>query len=457
MTELFKYQKKGIRKINHFRGRALLADEMGLGKTIQALTWAWEKPEERCPAVIVCPAHLKMNWEREISIHLSAASSEILEGRKITKETPLDITWRKSFVVVNYDILDAWAEWLSGYGAKTLILDEAHFCKNPKARRTKAVKKIARKFKYKIAISGTPLTNRPSELFPALQIIRPDVFKSFFSFAREYCQLRKDRFGWRYDGAKNLPELHALLNRTCMIRRRKEDVLTQLPPKRRHVVPLQIEKPGEYRKARDRFLEWLRGRNPDKVDSAAQSQKLVQLGYLKRLAAELKYKAAQEWIADFLEESDGKLVVMGVHHAMVDSLHTDFPGSVILTGKTPAKEKQKAVDAFQHNPKTRLFIGNIQAAGTGITLTAASDLAFVELGWTPGEHTQAEDRIHRIGQTESAMVHYLIAKDTIEEDTAELLQRKFKILDEVLDGASGAEKDFDLLTMLENGLLKTLG
>jgi SWI/SNF-related matrix-associated actin-dependent regulator 1 of chromatin subfamily A len=231
-----------------------------------------------------------------------------------------------------------------------------------------------------------------------------------------------------------------------MIRRKKEEVLKELPAKQRTIIPMQITNKQEYKTIKNDFLDWMfESKGKAAAEKAKQAKALVKIGQLKQAVARGKMNGAIDWIKDFLEVED-KLVVFCTHKETINVLMEEFKGIVVkVDGST--KDKQAAVDAFQDNKNIRLFVGNIKAAGTGITLTAASNLAFLELGWTPGEHTQAEDRIHRIGQENAAVtIYYLIGQNTIEEDIIKLIDEKREVLDAVLDGKETDEES--LLTEL---------
>lgn len=434
MTELFAYQKVGVELIEKFRGRALLADEMGLGKTIQSLAWYREYLFPEGPAIVVCPAGLKWNWQNEARHHFGLRT-EVLEGMRAPRRA--GYISRRSIFVINYEILRnlAWVEFLRGLKPKLIIGDEVQRIQNPLAQQTKAFVALCRKIDHVILLSGTPLTNRPAELFTALSILRPKTYKSAPDFYWKYTQPEKIYGTWYYKGACNLPQLHAKLKKEMMIRRLKKDVLKDLPPKTRVILPVDIADRRQYTIALTNFIRWMRAFNPKKATAAERANKLVQLGYLRRLAARLKMVAVNDWISGFLNDSDGKLIVFGVHKKILKPLHKRFPNSVLVDGSVTGRDRQKAIDQFTNDKRCRLFFGNIQAAGVGWNGVAASAVAFVELTWDPASHIQAEDRIHRIGQKSAAMIYYLIARNTIESVMSAILQRKQRILDEVLDGS----------------------
>ena len=454
-TKLYPFQKEGVRQIDEFDGRVLLADEMGLGKTIQALTWLKKHPNIR-PVVIVCPAPLKWNWEREAKVH-TGLHTEVLNGTKVPLRGGLASC---KIIILNYDIIGAWLPWLLKLKPKVVILDEGHFVKNPRAKRSKYCRKLCAKAKHVLILSGTPLTNRPSELWPILHMVRPDLYPndSWPAYAQRYCKPRMTRYGWDFSGATRLPELHGILKKWMMIRRKKRNVLKQLPKKSRHIVPIEIRDRKQYELARKNLIQWVAmNYGMGRARKAKRSEALMRVMYLKRLTAKLKFREVIKWIENFLEETDEKLFVVVIHKVAVRTLKKKFPNSVVVDGSINAKKKQKAIDQFQTNPDTRLLIGNMQAAGVGITLTAASTGIIAEPGWTPGEHLQVEARLDRIGQKKPVNWYWLVAKDTIEERICEIIQKKQVILEAVLDGEDAGRdlQIFDqLISEIQKGKIK---
>jgi SNF2 family DNA or RNA helicase len=465
--ELFPFQKVGVGFIESRQGRALIGDEMGLGKTAQALAYLQLHPKLR-PAVVVCPASLKLNWQREAHMWLDNPVTHVLSGRKAE---PGLLPPKNDIFIINYDILDAWWETLLAEGVRAVIIDECHYIKNSKAKRTKASLKLARHSQVEsiIALSGTPIVNRPVEFFTTLNLLRRDLFPSFWRYAQEFCGARHNGFGWDFTGATKTNLLHEKV-KPLMIRRVKEDVLTELPPKRRQIVPVNLDNWDEYREEAQTLRDWIQeaieagvldleqAREMMQADKSrkqsAGAEALVLIEKLKQLCLKGKKKAACDWLHDYLETAD-KLVVFATHHATIDYLKEEMAryNPVVIDGRVSMNKRQEAVDRFQADPECRLFLGNIRAAGVGLTLTASNATCFLELGWTPGEHDQAEDRVHRIGQTaDSVMAYYLIASGTIEEDIAQLLDKKRRVLDAVLDGK--ATEETSLLMELLN-LYKT--
>lgn len=463
---LFRYQLEGVNFIEATNGRTLVADEMGLGKTAQALAWLQLHPELR-PAIVVVPASLKLNWAQEARMWMSNPQTQILSGTD--PNTPIT----GEIIIINYDILpnqykkfkDAngkkkekelprtgWVDYLKDLKPRVLIFDECHYFKNNDTHRTKAVKSLAKSAPHVLCLSGTPIVNRPIEAYNALKIIDPENTPSVWEYGKRYCDLSHDRFGWDFSGASNTDELHKKLTSSIMIRRIKADVLTDLPDKLYSLVPLEMTNAREYRTAEKDLMTWIHKNKGALAAKKAQAAKaLVQIETLKQIAVNEKMEAAIQWIKNFLEV-DGKLIVFAVHTAAVDRLMEEFgPIAVKIDGSTPTGKRQAVVEQFQNNPAIRLFVGNIRAAGVGITLTAASNVAFLELPWTPGELSQAEDRAHRISQKDTVNVYFLIAAGTIENAIAEMLEAKRGIVDAVTDGI---EDSRNIITQLISRYLK---
>jgi len=446
-TKLKKYQKIGVRKISRFKGRVLLADEMGTGKTLQVLKWIDIHPKVS-PVLVVCPASLKWVWEMQAKNHIHKRGSVI----ESTKAKPL--SKYNKLIIINYEILHHWTKYLAKLKIKTIVLDECHYIKSRSAKRYKTIKAFAKNIPYIICMSGTPLTNRPSELWTTLNLIQPKMFPSFFSYAFKYCHPVKKPWGWEYKGASHLNELHTKLKETMMIRRLKKDVLKELPDKTREIIPHNLKKFKIYKKAEVDFIRWLSKKSLIKAKKAAKAEAVVKLGYLLRLAAKLKLSKVIKWVDDYLENEDGKLVIFCKHTKIIKRLYNRYKDISVMVDGSVVKHKRKlAIMQFQKNKKVRLFIGNIIAAGVGIDLWASSTCVFAELDWVPGNMTQAEDRLHRIGQKDSVTIYYQIAKNTIEEKLCKILQQKQEILNATLDGGK-IKNDFDVFDRLQKSLLK---
>lgn len=442
---LYDFQKEGVAQIEAWNGNCILGDEMGLGKTIQAIAWARIHPELR-PILCIIPASVKLNWAREFSKWSPEDKVYLISGRdgKIPEGY--------SVYIINYDILQYHQEALMRMGIKIMLLDECHFIKNPQAKRTKACMELGKQSPHVIPISGTPAVNRPIEIYNSIKLVRPKLFTSRFKFAHRYCGATHNGFGWDFNGASNMDELHKLLKESVMIRRLKTDVLPDLPDKIRSVIPLEIDNEKEYRFAERDLIKWLRSIDPAKASKAEKAEALVRFGALKQLAVKGKMAAAQEWIRDFLEGGD-KVVMFAWHRSVIDQMMNIYEGNIVkIDGSVPPSQRLAIQDRFNQDEGIRLFIGQVKAAGVGLTLTAAPATVTLEFGWTPGDHDQCEDRVHRIGQeADKVLAYYLVAVGTIEEEIIRMIETKRQNLTQLLDG-----KEVEAEDSILNGLWKSM-
>jgi len=442
------HQKEGILQIEACNGRTLIADEMGLGKTFQVLA-SLKRNSSWLPAVIVCPANVKYNWEHEAQLYFGLRAS-VCEGETpptFNRSRGLGI-FHSPLMIVNYDILPKWVEYIKDCGYSTLIFDECQMLSNRASKRTKASMELAEAAEHLLALSGTPIMNRPIEIWPILNMIWPKVFGSYWAFAQKYCNPKWTPWGWDYSGSTNMDELNALLVKLGMIRRRK-DVL-HLPEKRYDIIPVNLSDPAEYYNASNDFMGWLGKNYAHKVRSVKKIEKMARVGYLLRLGAKLKLPESVARINHLLEAyPDQKIVVMAVHQKALRVLEKRINcETVTIDGNVSGRERQYAVDRFQHEKKVRVCCGNIKAAGVGITLTAAVRLMFLEFWWNPGTHSQAADRIHRIGQKYPVIIEYLVGKGTLEEKLCKLLQDRQKVASAAIDGGVTGDDDFNLYEAL---------
>lgn len=435
----YPFQLDGVYLADKANGRLIIGDDMGLGKTIQSLMYLQLHPELR-PAVIVVPASVKTHWKRQYRQWLKSNDRiEVLEGTKPKLLPTADV------YIINYDILKYWLPLLKKAKPQAAIADEAHYLKSAKSQRTKAFDSLASQCKAVLLLTGTAIQNRPGELWKLLNLVNPKAWPKFWDYAQRYCDAKKmpvryrdKKTGrmvrneiWDFSGASNLPELHERI-KPYFIRRLKKDVLT-LGEKTRITVPLDVpdNKLKDYHAAMQAAIAKLI--KEGKEDTA----QLVMFEKAKQAAFEAKFEAVVEWVSNLLE-SGRKLVLFATHKDAAKRLTEAFADvSVKITGDTSQKARNLAVDRFQNDDKCRLLVGNIQAAGVGLTLTAASDVAFVEFDWTPANHQQAEDRVYRIGQdAEAVQAWYLVLPDTIEETIVDLLYRKSVVVSAVLDGTT---------------------
>jgi len=419
--ELAPFQWAGVRYALDAR-RAFIADEQGLGKTVEAL--AALEADGAYPAIVVCPASLKLNWERETRRWLEHRSVAVVDGR-----APVPAT--AEITILNYEIVAAHRAALARLRPRALVIDESHYVKNPQAKRTRAVRRLAEAIAadgLRLALSGTPVLNHAEELVSQLRVLgRLDDFGSGAQFAK------------RFRGELSEERLHWHLRRSCFVRRLKSEVLPQLPAKRQVVVPVALANEREYRLAEQDVIAWLRSQPLDlselnaRIAATLRAERLAQLGTLQRLAARGKLAAALTWIADFLQSGE-PLVVFARHIEVQQAVLERFPDAAHLLGRDSTARRDEAVRAFQDADGPLLLVGATRVAAQGITLTRASNVAFLELEWTPAMHDQAEDRCHRIGQRDAVTAWYLLAADTIDETMAALIQHKRGHVAAVTDG-----------------------
>lgn len=455
-TELYPYQIEGVRAIRDFDGRALLADDLGLGKTIQSLYYAWRYLPKDVPGPVVCvvPSHLKLKWKREAEQHLGIMA-EILSGERADRDKlpPLD---RNQVYVVNYEILvpphwkagapvprDSWTHWLLRLKPRLLILDEAVRAKNAEANCTRACRRLAQATPHVLALTGTPLANRPTDLWAILNLVRPELFPSFLEFALEFTHARKIFGRWDFKGAKNLDVLHGILKRECLIRRRKADVLSQLPAITHSVIEVEVDM-VEYRRAEDDYVSWLEAQTPGAGARAAKAESLVRTTGLKTLAGRLKVDSVIRESETIIEETGGKILLGALHYSVTEPLMKHFGRrAVLIDGRLSHVEKEEGFHRFNHDPDLDACVGNIQSCGTGWDCKSTSDAALVEFPWRPDDVTQFAGRIHGLGRGlpgSPAHMRYFVAAGTIESDLCAVLQRKSLWAAQAIDGDPGASE-----------------
>ena len=423
--ELFPHQREGVRFLAASRG-AILADDMGLGKTRQAIIALGERRPEG-NLLVVCLASLKLNWKREIGLVYPNDEVRIING----PDEVVPARW----TVINYDLLGRKrAELLRAHWAG-VIFDEAHYIKNRNATRSKVAIAISDRVEDCYLLTGTPVMNRPIELFNLLRAIGHYLGDNYVDFGFSYCDAKYDGYGWDFSGAKNLDDLKARTE-DVLLARRKEDVL-DLPPKLRSVVPVPV--PTE---KYEQLMEQFRGLVTQQIrthqGNVRWNELLPIMTRIRNALAKDKAKLTAKLVRDAVDQGE-KVIVFTCFTGAADILEAEFgEAAVRLTGETTQKARQAAVDRFQNDPNVRVFIGNILAAGTGVTLTAASQVFFSDLDWVPANHLQAEDRAYRIGQNKMVNVYYVTAPGTLDDAVWTVLRRKLEILEQ-LDSRRGAK------------------
>lgn len=420
MPKLYEYQKTGVKFLIHTGGRAIIADDMGLGKTIQALAYINLTQKH---ALIICPANLKINWQREALSWTQGYIIHVCNGKYPTEfPEPEKHDPKKHMYIINYDILDYWLGELPKQ-IELVVLDECHYIKNRKAQRSKLVSKYSKHKAHIIGLSGTPILNRPLDFFPILNILHPKTYPSAAKFDTQFCQ-RKTQ----------LQDLHAHI-RNFVIRRTKTEVLSQLPKKQRQILPIRITNKADYDKLEDLLSIPVSG-----PVHTAQEQLHVfnKLRELRACASEGKKQAILEFLQNFLyNNTNDKIIAAGVSYAFLDLVKTAFPAQTVeYSGRLTPKQKEETLVTFQKNPNAKIFVCTIQSAGIGLNIVAANYVLFGELTWSPELHFQAEDRCHRIGQNKPVFVYYCLGIETIDEDIWSVLNHKRTVSTAILHGES---------------------
>ena len=453
--ELLPYQRAGVSYASHTR-RSFIADEMALGKTIQAMAtleyihsqYGDDDTSPVYPAVVVCPPSLVLNWKKEYNKFFPDLIVETVTNRK---EIPMFGTY--DVLVVGYSNITAWEKQLCNHNA--YVFDESHYCKSRDAQRTKSAKKMTKSNKDAVVLclTGTPVTNRPAEYAPQLDIMgQLDKFGGLWGFYRRYCNAFQDKWGqWHLEGHSNLEELNDKLRATCYIRRTKDQVMSELPP----VIHDEVVVDGapavmkEYKKAESDIVAYLVERAKQIAEElglpvgaagvmarlkAEANEHLVRMSVLRKIAARAKMPIVEEWVDARI--ADGKKVVIAAHHRdIVDMLASRY-GGLKIQGGMDVEAVEEAKHKFQTLPvgAAPVIVLSIQAAKTGHTLTAAQDVLFVELPWTPADVDQTYSRCHRIGQKGSVTSTYMLASGTIDEEIYSLVERKRAVVGKATEG-----------------------
>ena len=411
------------------RRRSILADDMGLGKTRQsALAMVAAAP--RGPYLVVCPASVKHSWARELRTALAEA-----RVRVVGAEGP-PVAGYRGWVIVNYDLLGRDVDALLALGCTGLVFDEGHYLKNHRSRRSLLARRLVAEAAAEPVVhvlTGTPLTNRPRDLFPLLQLVRHPLGRSFLAFAKRYCDGRKNDYGyWQTGGASNVAELSAQLQ-GIMLRRTKEAVL-DLPAKQRAWVEVDVDASvrDALNDAAARFFTAARTERGGRLGIALFS------GARRRLAV-AKVPHTLDFVRGAVAQGEKVVLFSCFTHATRRFARAFGDLAVTVTGEVPTAQRQARVDRFQEDDSVRVFIGQIHAAGVGISLTAARQVVFNDLDWVPANHWQAEDRTHRIGQRGTVNVTYMVARQSLEAFVRQVLEAKARLVDDVVEGRALAD------------------
>lgn len=448
------YQLQGIARGLQLR-RFINGDEQGLGKTLQSIATIFSGPikgEQTFPCVVVCPSSTKINWQREW---------EFWTGKKaMILDDKVKTTWHRFYelgmhdvFITNYESMKKFfVDFMPPKGQlrnsndikmnprinmiKSVIIDESHRCKDPGTQQAKIALQLCKGKEWVILLSGTPVVNKPIDLFAQLAIMgRLNDFGGAKVFKNRYCEGGK--------GASNLKELNFKLNQACFFRREKVDVAKDLPEKQRQTILCDITTRHEYNKAKNDFVKFLEEKGCTDLEIARKlrGEIMVRMGELKKISALGKLNEVKEFVEEVMDAGE-KLIVFCNLHSIVDEMVKEFPHAVTVTGRDSADSKQRSIDSFQNDPNVKLIVCNIKAAGVGITLTASSRVAFIEYPWTYADCVQCEDRAHRIGQPNNVMCTYFLGHKTIDEDLYQMIQDKRHTANTITGATDQMEMNF---------------
>ena len=421
---LLSHQIEAVEKLVKTK-RFILADDMGLGKTTSTIVAALETEAKR--VLIICPASLKINWQREIENYTDR--STYICGSKRYEDA--------DFVIVNYDILKNFHDPKDRDKSRILksnfdlvIIDEAHYIQNKTAQRTKLINDFVKGVDRLWLLTGTPMTSRPMNYFNLLELIESPVAANWMAYVIRYCNGYQFKVGnrkvWNVMGASNLEELRDRTSRQ-VLRRLKTDVL-DLPDKIITPVYLRL-KSKEYEELMGEYFEWY-DKNPD--ESSSLTVQFTKLTKVRQVIAQEKIRSTIELVENILEQ-DKKVIVFTNFTDSLNKIYEHFgKQAVYLDGSCSPAKRQNAVDEFQNNEKIKVFVGNLKAAGVGITLTAAEAVIMNDLSFVPSDHAQAEDRSYRYGQKSNVSVYYPIFENTIEGVIYDILNKKKNIFETVM-------------------------
>lgn len=476
--ELYHFQKQGVAycRINK---RVIIGDQPGLGKTSTAIgtVMSYGVNKENMlnlgPGLIICPSTLKLNWQTEWKVVAGRRAMILTDTIKHTWKNYLKVGMVDVFIT-NYESLKKFFVhhgWKKPSGVdpvtkkervfrmkdipfkddinifKWVMIDESHKCKDGTTQQSKFVMGITKAKEYIYELTGTPVINKPKDLIAQLTIInrlqeivshiplpldskgKPTDLSGYKRFINRYCA--------GANGESNLKELNYRLTSSCFFRREKTEVLKDLPAKTRQVILCDITNRQEYEKAQNHFVDYLRsvrGCSDEEVRRKLRGEVMVQIGILKQISARGKLEAARDAISEIIDS--GQKIVVFVHlKEIAREIKAMFPGAVSITGDDSQEARNNNVNSFQRNPDTKIIVCSLQAGGVGITLTASSEVLFIEFPWTYALCEQAEDRTHRITQEENVRARYLLGEETIDNYCYDLIQKK-KTISNTITGAS---------------------
>ena len=433
---LYAHQVEGVAFLLG-RRRSILADDMGLGKTRQSAI-AMTVAAPTGPYLVICPASVKHNWARELRLALGDVTLVQVIG-----PAPVPKAGFPGWVIVNYDLLRRDVDALLRLQCNGLVFDEGHYIKNHRSQRSIFSRRLVAEGTPDPVVhvlTGTPLTNRPRDLFPLLQLVGHSLGQSFLAFAKRYCDGHKSDYGyWMTSGLSNAAELSVQLQ-GIMLRRTKDAVL-DLPAKQRTWIEMDVDD-----EVRERLNQAVAHFLAEERTERGGRRGIAMFSGARRRLAVAKVPQTLEYVRGAVEQGEKVILYSCFTHATRRFARALGDMAVTVTGEVPTSKRQALVDRFQNDDSVRVFIGQIHAAGVGINLTAARLVVFNDLDWVPANHWQAEDRAHRIGQGGMVNVTYMVARRTLEEFVRTVLDTKARLVDDVVEGrVLGAAMEADVV------------
>ena len=436
--KLLNFQKEGLDFLIKSSGNALLADEMGLGKTVQTLAYlATEK--QAFPVLVVAPLVTLKNWQREIDKFLKKRSKN---GRMVDGSSPTSKLIRRGrrklleksdFYIINYELLEKRVPDFLKMNLKTLVCDEVHHLRSKSTKKHGAIKKLSAmpSLEHRIGLSGTPIFNHGSEIWPIVDILRPGLLGSYKEFCQYFCYVNERGKSLVLENNRRL--LREKLQKHVMLRRKKSDVLKYLQDKVRYkeYIDSDIDYYRTELKKIWHKLEDAQAKSKTTLEKYSSYQRAIQSE--RQVAGLAKMPHVINFVRNIMEIEES--VVVFCHHKsihkMLNEQLAEFKPATIIGGQTDAA-RQESIDSFQ-NGDSNLMIAGIRAGNVGINLSRARYVIFAELDWSPAIHQQAEDRLHRIGQKNTVFAYYLIGNNTLDEHVANVLINKSYEIDTILD------------------------
>jgi len=431
------YQKVAIEFLLN-RGSAILADDMGVGKTREVSVYILEKKPKK--VLIVTPLSVREVWKDELIFLGESKEDFCIVDKEIEN---------KKYVIINYDKLKKFKEILEKIKWDIIIFDESHYIKERKSQRFKAAKAIAKKCENVICVTGTPIMNKPAELFPLLHLIKHPLGDSFTAFANRYCDRKLVTFGpgsyWDVNGASNLNELADKI-KGVMIRRLKKDVLGNIPDKEYHVYRIDFnqEQQKNYEQIENEYRNYIKSEI-----FINRANHLAKINKLRQFCSNEKIPFTEQYIKDSLNNNE-KILIFGFYIDPLNQMHSKYENSLMITGETKKQDRIRIIKEFQENPYYKIFFGQIIASGFGITLTAANKVVFNDVYWNPAIHEQAEDRANRRGAILNTQIYYPLFKGSIEEDVYKLIKEKEKLINKIMNKTIDFYKPESIETELIN-------